>query len=128
MTWGWVADQVVDDLELAGGSVVAGQAAEEGFHEVVDEAGEDARGLGRVEVFDLVSPAFAADLFERRLEAAGDELFVEAWGAGWWQLGSWVDCSGVGCDQIASTGSGLAGFIETLDFLWDNWPHGFDLG
>jgi len=34
-----------------------------------------------VEVGDFVAPAFAADLFERRLEAAGDELLVKAWGA-----------------------------------------------
>ena len=74
-------DQVVDDLELAGGAVLAGEAAEQRLDEVVDEAGEDARGLGGVEVLDLVPPPFAADLVERRFEAAGDELFVEAWGA-----------------------------------------------
>ena len=34
-----------------------------------------------VEVGDFVAQAFAADFFERRFEAAGDELFVEAWGA-----------------------------------------------
>jgi len=34
-----------------------------------------------VEVGDFFAPAFAADLFERRLEAAGDEFFAEAWGA-----------------------------------------------
>ena len=56
--------------------VVDGEAAEQGLHEVVDEASEDARRLGGVEVGDFVAPAFAADLFERRLEAAGDELFV----------------------------------------------------
>jgi len=48
---------------------------------VVDEAGEDAGGFGRVEAGDFVAPAFAADPLERRLEAAGDELFEEAWGA-----------------------------------------------
>jgi hypothetical protein len=47
----------------------------------VDETGEDARSLGGVEIGDFVAPAFAANLFKRRLEAAGDELFVEAWGA-----------------------------------------------
>ena len=76
-----VVDQVVDDLELARRAIVAGEAAKQRFDEVVDEAGEDARGLGGVEVGDFVAPAFAADLFERRLEAAGDEFFVEAWGA-----------------------------------------------
>ncbi len=38
--------------------------------------------FGGIEVGDLVAPALPADLSERRLEAAGDELFVEAWGAG----------------------------------------------
>ena len=76
-----VVDQVVDDLELARGAVVAGQAAEQRLHQVVHEAGEDARGFGGVEVLDFVVPAFAADLFQRRFEAASDELFVEAWGA-----------------------------------------------
>jgi len=37
-----------------------------------------ARGLGGFEVGDFVAPAFSADLFERRIEAARDELFVEA--------------------------------------------------
>ena len=45
-----------------------------------------ARGLGGVEVGDFGAPAFPADLFERRFEAARDELFVEAWGAGWWRV------------------------------------------
>ena len=74
-------DQAVDDLELAGGVIFAGEAAEQRFDEVVDEPGEDARGLGGIEAGDFVAPPFAADLVERRLEAAGDELFVEAWGA-----------------------------------------------
>ena len=77
-----VRHEVVDDFELASGAVLAGEAAEEWLDEVVDEAGEDARRLGGVEVGDFVAPAFAADLFEHRLEAAGDELFVEAWGGG----------------------------------------------
>ena len=51
------------------------------LHQVVHETGEDARRLRGVEVGDFVAPAFAADLFERRLEAAGDEFFAEAWGA-----------------------------------------------
>ena len=48
-----VVDQAVDDLELARGAVVAGEAAEQRLDEVVDEAGEDARGLGGVEVARL---------------------------------------------------------------------------
>ena len=35
-------DQVVDDLELAGGAVVAREAAKQRFDEVVDKADEDA--------------------------------------------------------------------------------------
>ena len=50
------------------------------LHQVVHETGENAGRLGGVEVGDFVAPACAADLFERRIEAAGDELFVEAWG------------------------------------------------
>jgi len=70
-----------------GGGVVTREAAEEGLHQVVHEAGEDARGFGGIEVGDLVAPAFAADLFQRRLEAAGDQLFVDAWGgAPAWKL------------------------------------------
>ena len=76
-------DQVVDDLELASGAVVAREAAEQWFNEVVDEAGEDAGRFGWVELLDFVAPAFSADLFQRRFEAAGYELFVEACGAGW---------------------------------------------
>ena len=76
-----VGHQVVDDLNLTRGAVLAGEAAEQRLDEVVDEAGENARGLRGIEVGDFVAPAFAADLFERRLEPAGDELFVEAWGA-----------------------------------------------
>jgi hypothetical protein len=57
-----VVDQVVDDLELARGAVVARKAAEQRLDEVVDEAGEDARCLGGIELLDFVSPAFAADL------------------------------------------------------------------
>jgi hypothetical protein len=87
-----VIDQVVDDLELARGAVVAGEAAEEGFHEVVDESGEDARRLGGVKLLDFVSPAFASDLFQRRIESAGDEFFVEAWGAVKWQAWSSEFC------------------------------------
>ena len=49
------------------------------MNQVVHEACEDARRLGGVEVGDFVAPALASDLFERRFEAAGDELFVEAW-------------------------------------------------
>ena len=73
------------DLELARGAVVTSEAAELRLHQVVHEAGEDARRLGGVEVGDLVAPPLAADLFQRRLEAASDQLFVEAWGAVWWQ-------------------------------------------
>ena len=76
-----MVDQVVDDLELASGAIIAREAAEQRLHQVVHEACEDAGRLGGVQVFDLVPPPFAADLFERRFEAAGDELFVEAWGA-----------------------------------------------
>ena len=76
-----VVDQVVDDLELARGAVFAREASEEWLHEVVDEAGEDARSLGGVEAGDFVAPACGANLCERCLEAAGDELFVETWGA-----------------------------------------------
>ena len=65
---------------FVGGAVLAREAAEEGLDEVVDEAGEDARGFGGIEALDLVPPPFAADLVEGCLEAAGDELFVEAWG------------------------------------------------
>jgi hypothetical protein len=68
----------------------------------VEVEGEDARGFGGVELLDFVSPALVADLFERRFETAGHELFVEAWGAVWWQLGSWVDCSWVGYPVISS--------------------------
>ena len=45
------------------------------------EPGEDAGGFGGVEFGDFVAPAFPADLIERRLARAGDELLVEAWGA-----------------------------------------------
>ena len=61
-----VIDQVVDDLELTRGAVVTREAAEQRLHEVVDEAGEDARRLGGVGVLDLVAPALASDLFQRR--------------------------------------------------------------
>ena len=76
-----MVDQVVDDLELAGGAVLTREATEQRLDEVVDEAGEDAGRFGGVEALDLVAPAFATDLIERRLEPAGDEFLVEAWGA-----------------------------------------------
>ncbi len=47
----------------------------------VEVGDEDARGFGGVELLDFVPPALASELVERRLEAAGDEFFVEAWGA-----------------------------------------------
>jgi len=90
------------DRELARGAIVAREAAEQRLHEVVDEPGENAGCFGGVEGGDFVAPAFAADLFERRFEAAGDELFVEAWGAGWGQLDSWVDCRWVGLDRLVA--------------------------
>ena len=74
-------DQAVNDFELAGGAVLAGEAAKQRFDEVVDEAGEDAGSLGGVEALDLVPPPLAPDLVVRRFKPAGDELFVEAWGA-----------------------------------------------
>ncbi len=49
----------------------------------VEVGDEDARGFGGVELLDFVPPALASELVERRLEAAGDEFFVEAWGAAW---------------------------------------------
>ena len=58
--------------------------------EVVDEPGENARRFGGVEAGDLVAPAFTTNLVKRRLEPAGDQLFVEAWRACWWQRGSSV--------------------------------------
>ena len=48
---------------------------------VVNEPGENARRLGGVEAGDFVAPPFAPDLIKRRLQPAGHELFVEAWGA-----------------------------------------------
>ena len=59
---------------------------------VVNEPGENARRLGGVEAGDFVAPPFASDLIQRRLQPAGNELFVEAWGTVGWQVGSWVDC------------------------------------
>ena len=52
--------------ELASGAVVAREAAEQRLDQIVHEPREDARRLGRVEVGDLVAPAFASDLFQRR--------------------------------------------------------------
>jgi hypothetical protein len=75
-----VRNEAVDDLELLRGAVLAGEAPEERLDQVVNEPGENARGLGGIEALDLVPPPFAPDLIERRLEATGDELFVEAWG------------------------------------------------
>jgi hypothetical protein len=75
-----VVDQVVDDLELARGAVLAGQAAEQRFDEAAHEAGEDAGRFRGVRVGDLVASASPADLFERRFEPAGHELFVKAGG------------------------------------------------
>jgi len=40
-----------------------------------------------IEVGDLFAPAFATDFVECRFEAAGYELFVEAWGR-WWVIES----------------------------------------
>ncbi len=93
-----MVDQVVDDLELTRGAVVAGQAAEERLNEVVHETGEDAGGFGGVELLDFVSPALASDLFERRLEAVewmGAILSILR-GVGW------VPRSPVSCGSHAS--------------------------
>ena len=58
-----------------------GGRGREGVKQVEDEAGEDARRLGGVEIGDFVVPACAADLVKGRLQPAGRQLFVEAWGA-----------------------------------------------
>ncbi len=47
----------------------------------VEVADEDNSGFGCVELPGFVSPDLASILIERRIEAAGDELFVDAWGA-----------------------------------------------
>ncbi len=72
--------KLVDDLDLARGAPFAGQAAEERFHQVVNETGQHTRCLSRIEVADFLAPSFAADLLEHRLETACDELLVET---GW---------------------------------------------
>ena len=72
--------KLVDDLDLAQGTPLAGQAAEERFHQVVNEAGQYTRCLSRIEVADFLAPSFAADLLEHRLETARDELLIET---GW---------------------------------------------
>ena len=72
---------VDESMQPAGGAVLAGEAPEEWLDKVVNEPGENARRLGGVEVGDFVHPPLASDLVECRLETAGDQLFVEAWGA-----------------------------------------------
>jgi len=77
---GYVKSSLIVPIRLPGalftsrlprGAVVARQATQQRLDQVVHEAGEDAGGLGFVEVGDLVVPVLAADLVEHRLEAAG---------------------------------------------------------